>query len=153
MNRPLFYSWLFFWFCVTLGGSFISLLAFLILTFDGWCHVLICQCNFLFPLEDLQGWILVYEDKSWLRTVFFVFLKNSVTSIIYWCVTCKATCGAYTHQNCDRHGRVCILLSFKQESVYFAEFQAQVSHMSEYFEETLNCAAVLSTEHIERNWF
>lgn len=93
MKRPFFYSCLFFWFWVTLGGSFIFLLAVLILTFDGWCYMLICQCNFQFPLEDFQGWILVYEDKSLLKTVFFVFQNNSVTSIIYWSVICKATCG------------------------------------------------------------
>lgn len=36
------------------------------------------------------------------------------------------------------------------EDVYFAEFQAQVSPVSEYFEEILSCAAMLPSEHIEK---
>lgn len=137
MKRPLFYSWWLFWFSVTLGGSFISSLAFLILTFDGWCHMLICQCNFWFPLEDLQSWILVYEDKSLLKLVGFVFLNSSVTSIIYWCVIYKATCGTYTHQNHGRHERLCILLSFKHK------FLMCQDTLRRYW-------TVLPTEHIEK---
>lgn len=118
MKRPLFYSWLFYWFCATLGGSFISFLAFLILTFDRWCHVLICQCNFLFPLEDLRGWILLYMRTKFLKMeqrCFLMFLNSSVERVTYWCVICKATCDNYTHWSCDSLGRMYILLSFRHE--------------------------------------
>lgn len=118
MKRPLFYSWLFYWFCATLGGSFISFLAFLVLTFDGWCHLLICQCNLLFPLEDLQGWILLCMRTKFLKMkqwCFLMFLNSSVARVVYWCVICKATCGNYTHRSCDSLGRVYILLSFRHE--------------------------------------